>query len=294
MLERLHGLGNDFLVLVDLEGRRPIGSEEAAALCDRRRGVGADGLIVAGPPQAGGDVAMTLWNADGSAAETSGNGLRCLLLALVATGAVEGPVVRVETAVGLRRGEVLWRGEAGGAEVEVELGSALLGEEEELGWPGFRARRVSTGNPHLVALGPSLAGRDLEDDAPALSRAVPGGRNVEIVAPNGGGGLEMLVYERGVGATLACGSGSVAAAAVARAEGVVGDEVVVANPGGRLRVRLSGPPESPVALLSGPARHVARIDADVEACLAADEPVRRPGAEDGTARGADAGEGEVR
>jgi len=270
VLERLHGLGNDFLVLVDATGDLRLGPREAVALCDRHRGVGADGLLLAGPPRRGGDVAMTLWNADGSVAETSGNGLRCLVLALVDAGALPGPAVLVETAVGLRRAEVLRRDAAGGAEVEVELGQALLGEAEELAWPGWSARRVSTGNPHLVVLGPSLADRVLEDDAAPLSRAVDGGRNVELVAPRPGGGLEMLVYERGVGATLACGSGSVAAAAAARAAGLAGDEVRVANPGGELRVRLSGPAEAPHAFLTGPARHVARVEADLDACLAGD------------------------
>src|SRR5919202_530617 len=99
-----HGLGNDFLVLLDLDDRHPVDEELARAVCDRHRGVGADGVIrvTAAPPGRGADVTMHLRNADGSEAEMSGNGIRCLGQAVVDAGVVAGPSVAVATVAGMR------------------------------------------------------------------------------------------------------------------------------------------------------------------------------------------------
>src|SRR3546814_12653698 len=104
-LTKHHGLGNDFLVLLDLDGIRPVSPQDAVALCDRRRGIGADGLmrVTAGTDGAdGADVTMRLLNADGSVAEMSGNGLRCLAQAVVQAGLATPPVPRRAQDAGAR------------------------------------------------------------------------------------------------------------------------------------------------------------------------------------------------
>src|SRR6186997_2153257 len=101
-LTKHHGLGNDFLVLLDLTGTQPISAELAVALCDRRTGVGADGLLRVSAGTDGADVTMELRNADGSRAEMSGNGIRCLAQAVFQAGLVAPPVLRVATDAGLR------------------------------------------------------------------------------------------------------------------------------------------------------------------------------------------------
>ena len=100
-LTKHHGLGNDFLVLLDLDGARPVSPAEVAALCHRRTGLGADGLLRATSGTAGAQVTMELLNADGSTAEMSGNGIRCLAQAMFQAGLAEPPVLTVATDAGL-------------------------------------------------------------------------------------------------------------------------------------------------------------------------------------------------
>src|SRR5215203_1453349 len=99
-LTKHHGLGNDFLVLLDLQGTQPVSAADAIALCDRHIGVGADGLLRVTAGTEGADVSMELLNADGSAAEMSGNGVRCLAQAVFQAGIAAPPVLRVATASG--------------------------------------------------------------------------------------------------------------------------------------------------------------------------------------------------
>jgi len=123
-LTKHHGLGNDFLVLLDLDDRTPVDAELARALCDRRRGIGADGIIRVTAGTAGTDVTMQLRNADGGEAELSGNGLRCLAQAVVGAGVAAGPEVRVGTRAGVRRVVVLGEEAPGLVTVSVEMGDA--------------------------------------------------------------------------------------------------------------------------------------------------------------------------
>ncbi len=101
-LTKHHGLGNDFLVLLDLDGIHPVSAEEAIDLCDRRTGIGADGLLRVTAGTDGADVTMQLRNADGSVAEMSGNGIRCLAQAVFQAGVVSPPELRVATGAGVR------------------------------------------------------------------------------------------------------------------------------------------------------------------------------------------------
>lgn len=247
-LTKHHGLGNDFLVAADPTGTRPIDPSLARAACDRRRGVGADGLLHLGPGREGADVSMLLLNADGTRAEMSGNGIGCLTQAAVWSGMAPGPTVRVRTDAGLRVVEVR-PGEGPRTHiVTVAMGRADVADDDEVEWTGgdvLRAVRVSVGNPHLVL---QVADPALLDDRSWIAElgrrandAIPGGVNVEAIALDDAGDLRMDVYERGVGLTLACGTGACASAAAAQRWELVGDRTIVRMAGGPTMIDLRGP-----------------------------------------------------
>lgn len=250
-LRKYHGLGNDFLILLDPDGRAPVDGPLARAICDRHRGAGADGFIRVTRDA---ELAMELYNADGGRAETSGNGLRCLGRAVVDTGLVAERDFTVATDVGRRRVQVREDGT-----VRVEMGTALVGaplrvpwDEIPLGWSNL----VSMGNPHLVLGVDEPAKVDL-DEIEGLQVLYPGGINVEVVATGPERDeLTMRVWERGVGETLACGSGACAAAAAAWKQGLVGDRVIVHQPGGDVIVDLG---EDGITL-TGPAEYVCDVE----------------------------------
>lgn len=271
VLTKHHGAGNDFLVHLDDSGRRAFTAAEASALCDRHRGVGADGLLRA--TRSGRVLTMELLNADGSSAEMSGNGIRCLVQAAVDAGWVAPGLVEVDTAAGRRRVHYETGPGAGEGYARVDMGAVVLGADLVLDEPsGLEAgRAVDTGNPHLVLLldGPPTDGV-VEGTGGRLSRSVPGEANVEFVwRADGPGVLAMRVFERGVGQTLACGTGTCAVAAAAAAWGIAGRRVLVRNPGGTLEVELR---DDGGATLGGPTVSVARleVDEDVLAALVAD------------------------
>ena len=228
-LRKYHGLGNDFLVLVDPDGKQPIDEVMARAVCDRHRGVGADGLIRV--TRTGAPLTMELRNADGSRAETSGNGLRCVALAVIDAGVEPGPDITVTTDAGARQLRVHDDGQ-----VSVDMGAAAI-----------EGRHVDLGNPHEVVFVEQLT----------VVSGARDGVNVEYVAVGPEADeLSMRVFERGVGETEACGSGACAAAAVAHAEGRVGAHVKVHQPGGAVTVDLSGP----TIVLTGPAEFICEVD----------------------------------
>lgn len=280
-LTKHEAAGNDFLVLVDLTGCWDLGPDEARWLCDRRLGVGADGVLVAGRPGRGDPpgtaLTMVLTNADGSRAEMSGNGIRCLVQAAVRAGAVAPGTVRVATDAGVRSVRLVPGARDGDASASVGMGHVRLGREVASPVPGTHARLADVGNPHLVVVGNvALETLDLASVHREATELVGEQVNVELVWATGPGALALRVFERGVGETAACGTGSCAAASVARGLGMVGDAtggvVLVANPGGVLEVRL---PQSDVGgssgdvgsssgdvVLAGPVRYVAEVLVD--------------------------------
>jgi diaminopimelate epimerase len=243
-LTKHHGLGNDFLVLLDLDAQHLVDADLARALCHRRTGVGADGLIHGTFGAGHVDLTMMLFNADGSLAEMSGNGIRCLAQAEAMRRDVGELDLEVLTEAGVRRVSVRPGPEALTVHASVEMGPAKVLAEED------GRMEVDMGNPHLVVR---------VDDPWAdevLDLAEPD-RNTEFVAPGPGtGALRMRVVERGVGETLACGTGACAAAHAAHAWGLVGERVTVHMRGGDVDVVLG---ES--ITLSGPATYVATIEA---------------------------------
>jgi diaminopimelate epimerase len=291
-----HGTENDFVILVDPDGGQGLSPALAARLCDRRAGLGADGVLRAvrtaaldggsGPPraQAAGSRAdaagapngsrpgpagpppewfMDYRNADGSPAEMCGNGLRVFARYLADRGLVAGPAVAVATRSGVRQVRL-----AGDGSVTAEMGPVtMLGPgQARVGGVACRGLRVSVGNPHLACLVDApLAGFDLTKP-PGLDPAeFPGGGNVELVARTGPGAVAMRVHERGSGETRSCGTGAVAAAAaVAHAAGRAAGTWQVSVPGGELTVELT----DGFSWLGGPAVIVAEGELD-DAWLAA-------------------------
>jgi diaminopimelate epimerase len=263
-LTKHHGVGNDFLVVLDPVAGA-IGPEEVRVLCDRHRGIGADGLIIGLPGRDGADLEMVLMNADGSSAEMSGNGIRCLVQAAVVARMASAGTVVVDTGAGRRQVEYNDLGNGLGW-AEVDMGPATLGLDLHLDEPPvslcppgavIRARAVDVGNPHIVL----LAGDDPPDTSvigPMIDASAPAGANVELVSAVDRSSLEIEVWERGVGLTGSCGTGACAAAAAARSWGLVGDEVDVASSGGVLRVKLG----RDTVTLSGPARTIGEITVD--------------------------------
>jgi diaminopimelate epimerase len=252
-----HGAGNDFLVLLDPDDRRPLSGPEVRALCDRHRGVGADGVVrgVSGTGTAA--LTMDLRNADGGVAEMSGNGIRCLVQAAVDAGMVVPGTVVVATLGGLRSVEYRPGPDPGAGYGRVGMGHAALGDE--LGEPPAGARwaqRVGMGNPHVVMFGGPAPDDVVRSVGPRLERSVVDGANVEFVWPGPvPGELTLRVWERGVGETLACGTGTCAVVAAAHAHGECGTRVRVHNPGGPLDVELDGSG----VFLGGPTQMVAAV-----------------------------------
>jgi diaminopimelate epimerase len=260
-----HGAGNDFLVQVDPGGSGPLSGELVRALCDRRFGVGADGVIRVQDGRGGADLTMVLQNADGREAEMSGNGMRCLAQAAVLSALVFPPAFTVATAAGVKSVQYLEGEQVHTAEATVGLGRAVLGEDQPQKFLDRKVRTVDMGNPHLVMFGPDLDDLDVVGIGSHLQTVYDGGINVEFIAsgeePDH---LVLRVFERGVGETQACGTGSAAAAVAARSWGLVGSEVDVHNPGGTLHVSLT----DDEILLRGPVHRVASVVVDPAAVLA--------------------------
>ena len=261
-LSKHEAAGNDFLVLLDPSDQVTLTEAEVRSLCDRHRGVGADGVIRVGSGNGRADVSMELHNADGGPAETSGNGLRCLAQAAVDAALVHAGRFSVATGAGVANVDYEPSGVRGSARATVDMGAVSLIGPALTDPAGRPAQRADTGNPHLVVRCDDPADVDLAVVAPLLAAGYPDGINVEFVAAGPGADeITMRVWERGVGETRACGSGSCAAAAVARFWGLVGDNVLVRNPGGTLEVSLGEKDGDPV-LLGGPVRRVADVVVD--------------------------------
>lgn len=282
-LTKHHGLGNDFLIAVDPP--RPLAAADAIAWCDRRTGLGADGLIIATPLESASTTSdgavrrwrMVLWNADGSRAEISGNGIRCLGQAIaeqqdldrsvdqeltIDTDAGTRPLtIKAAASVGAGVDGATQADEANGtALVRVGMGKAVDGPAASSRWaevsvPVTAQRGVDVGNPHLVGFVDELGGSDMAVIGPVIEADYPAGVNVHLVSVIDDSNLQLRVWERGAGVTQACGSGAVAAAWAANAAGFAGERITVEMPGGSASVEL-GPDE---IYLIGPAVRVAEV-----------------------------------
>jgi len=258
-LTKHHGLGNDFLVaLAAANPSLDPSAERARELCDRHRGIGADGLVWGlAPADPEHDLRMVLHNADGSAAEISGNGIRCLGQAFLRDRGERSGVVLIETEAGLRR---LQSGPTDDDDTDmlvVDMGPVGRGPDAPEVEGGLRQLSLSVGNPHLVIEVDELASIDPAERGPVIAATVPGGINVHFLAPGGPDVVRLLHWERGAGVTEACGSGAVAAAVAAGRWGLAGDSVTVRMPGGDAVVTVTA--DGAATTLSGPATFVAEV-----------------------------------
>ena len=264
-------LGNDYLVLdpAGLAGAGELTSERVRAICDRHNGVGADGIVVGPLWEAGGRMRVRIYNPDGSEAEKSGNGLRIFARYAVEVGYASDQPFQISTRGGIVTARAL---DANAAMIEVDMGAPsfrsrdipMTGPEREVvdeplvvGGEALRVTCVSMGNPHCVVFSAEVSAESAQRLGPLLERAAcfPNRTNVQLARPLGRDALEIVIWERGAGYTLASGSSSCAAASAARRLGLVGDAVEVRMPGGSLRVAFQ--PDGH-ALLTGPVAGVAR------------------------------------
>lgn len=267
---KYHGLGNDFLLVDEREQSQEWDVATVQAICDRHRGVGGDGILLARSSEVA-DFQMIIWNADGSRPEMCGNGLRCFAKYLHDQGMTTGTSVDVETDRGVLRCE-LTLDEAGvcttvrvdmGAPIfERELipmlgdGGRVLEEAFECEGEELVVSAVSMGNPHLITFRPFGARED--ELAPILEShpRFPQRTNVEFVEQLGDSIFNVVVYERGCGYTQACGTGACAVGVVAvltgRAE--ADKELEVRLPGGPLWIEV--PSDFSMVWMRGPATRV--------------------------------------
>ena len=234
---KYQALGNDYLV-VEPESAGAITPARVRALCDRHLGAGADGVLVPGTAPRS-DFALAIWNPDGSEAEKSGNGLRIFARWLFDRGRVGAAPFRVET----RGGPVRCRVLEGGARIEVEMGRAIFaGPEETIALAGgaLRASVLSLGNPHCVVLLDEVSPELVRSLGPELERhpRFPERTNVQLARVLARDRIQLEIWERGAGYTLASGSSACAAAAAAYRAGACDPGVTVQMAGGSLSVRV--------------------------------------------------------
>lgn len=269
---KLHGLGNDYILLDALKSPLPLDnlSEFARKACSRHFGVGADGVLIAMPPTSKDThMRMMIINPDGSEAEMCGNGIRCLAKWAYEHGRVKRNVMHIETLAGIRTVRVSVQGKRV-ASVEVNMGRPSLkrsdipmhGEkefaiEEEIEVDGetFKVTAVSMGNPHCVIFVDDVASMPVDVLGPKIEYhpAFPNRTNVEFVQIISKDRLKVRIWERGAGATLACGTGACASLIASSVTGRTGRKATVHLPGGSLEVRWG---EDDQVYMRGPAEEV--------------------------------------
>lgn len=258
---KMHGLGNDFVIIDAREQAFDVTPALARAICDRRTGVGCDQLIVLEPSERA-DLRMRIWNSDGGEVESCGNATRCVIQL---TGARS-----IDSDGGLLEGEQL------GEEVEVSLGEPRFAWDEvplayamdtsalPMAWGALEhPQALSVGNPHVVFFVDDLDIISIEQLGPRIENdaAFPERINVNV-AQVGNDGIQLKTWERGAGLTLACGTGACATAVAAIKSKRATSPVRVAMPGGSLSVFWA--PGEPIRMRGG-ATHVFEGELDLEA-----------------------------
>jgi len=255
---KMHGTLNDFVVFYDPDARVNLSPQQIAAICHRRAGVGADGVIAVRPSDTA-DFFMDYINADGSPAEMCGNGIRCLAKYVYDTGLTEKTKLPVETRAGIKFVELIAGDDGFVDRVRIDMGAPMFDPAsipvtiQTDGSPIsdyaveakdriFHATILSMGNPHCVI----FQDGDIEDLPRTYGPTIethalfPKKTNVEFVRVLDRGRIVMRVWERGSGETYACGTGACASAVAARLRGAVDEECVVELLGGILEVSWKG------------------------------------------------------
>lgn len=240
---KAHGTGNDFVVLVDLDDKLDLTPSLVRGLCNRRLGVGADGVLRIGHSDVG-DVFMDYRNADGSIVEMCGNGVRVVAKHAVDHCLVPGTTVKVDTRAGVKSVETHVGNDGKVDSCTVDMGAPTVQKTEVVvvddDWVELVA--VGIGNPHAVIRVPDVNQAGVMPLGRRLERheRFPDGVNVEFVQVVNSAEVHLRVWERGVGETAACGTGACATQAALHRLGQVGDDVLVHLPGGDLRVQWAG------------------------------------------------------
>jgi diaminopimelate epimerase len=256
--QKMHGTLNDFVVFHDLDGNLPLSPGQAARICDRRAGVGADGVIVVRESSAA-DFLMDYMNADGSVAEMCGNGIRCLAKYVYDNGLTDKKTLKVQTRAGTKMLELIPGSDGKIDSVRVNMGEPIFSPEKipakidstsapildypvEVEGRTFSASVLSMGNPHCVIV--------VDDDPELLPKRYgaaieyhplfPAKTNVEFIRVIDRTRIVMRVWERGSGETFSCGTGACAAAVAARLKGLVDSSATVELLGGELTIDWKG------------------------------------------------------
>lgn len=266
VFHKMHGAGNDF-VLLDLRQQEfTLESSLAAWIADRKRGIGCDQILVLKDAQNSEHAArFEIWNADGSLAGQCGNGARCIGLYLSMQCDLEKRRFSLESPSGAISLEACADGEfevnmgvpdfdSGKVPVTLSARDGLY--QIDSPWGVLEAGAVSMGNPHALMLHEACDDRNIALKGPYVSThpGFPQGCNVGFVQIEDRGEIRLRVHERGVGETLACGSGACAAVAILRQRGLVDETVQVILPGGHLVIKWPGSGHS--LSMKGPAKHV--------------------------------------
>jgi len=270
---KMHGLGNDFVVFDATRKKIELSTEQLQFLADRRFGVGCDQvLLVEAPRDEQTDFYYRIYNADGSEVEQCGNGARCFARFVRSHGLTEKQVIDVGTARGNIQLTVL-----GDEQVKVNMGAPMLEPAElpfeaparaetyalQVGDQTLQISAVSMGNPHAVLVVDDVNEADVETLGPAVEShpAFPARVNAGFMAVKSRSHVDLRVYERGSGETLACGTGACAAVVAGRLRGLLDAEVEVHLPGGSLMVSWQG--EGQPVWMTGPATEVFEGEIDL-------------------------------
>lgn len=252
---KMHGLGNDF-VLVDSRKEKLDGidlKQLATAICDRHFGVGADGLLIVWPSTKA-HYRMQVINPDGSEAEMCGNGIRCFAKYVYETDQLKEEVISVETLAGVLLPAVILGPDKTVVGVEVDMGipKELQTSNLKLQNKGYIIHQISMGNPHAVIFVDDLKTINLYELGPQIENDphFPNRTNVEFVRVLNNEEIEVMVWERGAGETLACGTGACAATVAASLNKLIGRRAVVHLPGGNLDIEWA---DDQHVLMRGPA-----------------------------------------
>ncbi len=267
LFSKYHALGNDYLVLDPADQALPLTPDRIRKICDRHYGVGSDGILLGPMPSDRAAFALRIYNPDGSEAEKSGNGLRIFCRYLWDRKSVGDKPFSVETKGGIVRAEVMDEGRR----IRIEMGKVSFRSEEipvtgkprevlrepiTVGNETFQFCGATIGNPHCVV--------PLDEISPELARQYgpllenhtlfPNRTNVQFLKVLNRASIRIEIWERGAGYTLASGSSSCAAAAVARKLGLCDREIIVHMPGGRIEISIN---DDFSVVMTGPVTKVA-------------------------------------
>jgi diaminopimelate epimerase len=270
---KYHGQGNDFILMDATKKSIPLNEEKIRKICDRHKGIGADGLILVKSSDEY-DYYMDFYNMDGSKAEMCGNGIRCMAGFIFDQNLSRERSIKIDTLAGVKAIEMDIKGNLLG-NISVDMGKPIfspkdipvkLEMDEVFGYKMpvenrvFEINCISIGNPHCIIFlddSEDLEKIPLDVWGPALEKnsIFPNKTNVEFIKMGEGNQIDMRVWERGVGETLACGTGACAAGVCTiKLKKINGSEVNVKVPGGRLQVNWSPPAGS--VFLKGRVKHV--------------------------------------